>query len=118
MTRLRGANGIKRIALIYLANGKSIEYKYLAILLANAYSTEIVQQSKARRKEDFLIAFSPIIADATVIAYKGSNSDVQDKIRRVVEVWRARQIFDEAIQSNVEKKIDGKTHSLSLRILS
>lgn len=87
MTRLKGASGVKRVALIYLAN-------------------EIVQQSKARRKEDFLIAFSPIIAEATALAYKGSSSDVQEKIRRVVEVWRARQVFDEAIQSAVERRID------------
>jgi len=70
-------------------------------------STEIVQQSKARKKEDFLIAFSPIIAEATAIAYRGSSPDIQEKIRRVVEVWRARQIFDEAIQSAVENRIDG-----------
>lgn len=87
MTKLKGASGTKRIALLYLAN-------------------EIVQQSKARRKEDFLIAFSPVIAEATAIAYKGSSADIQEKIRRVVEVWRARQIFDEAIQSSVERRVD------------
>lgn len=87
MTKLKGASGTKRIALLYLVN-------------------EIVQQSKARRKEDFLIAFSPVIAEATAIAYKGSNSDVQEKIRRVVEVWRARQVFDEAIQSSIERRVD------------
>jgi len=71
-------------------------------------SAEIVQQSKARKKEDFLIAFSPIIAEATAIAYKGSSPDIQEKIRRVVEVWRARNIFDESIQSAVERRVDGE----------
>lgn len=74
------------------------------IYLAN----EVAQQSKARRKDDFLIAFSPIIAEATAIAYKGATNEVQQKIRRVVEVWRQRQIFEHTIQEAVEARIDGK----------
>ena len=48
-----------------------------------------------------------IIADATATAYKGSTQDVQLKIRRVVEVWRQRGIFETAIQDAVERRIDG-----------
>ncbi len=70
---------------------------------------EVAQQSKARRKDDFLIAFSPVIAEATATAYKGATSEVQTKLRRVVEVWRARQIFEQPIQEAIEARIDGYT---------
>lgn len=88
---------------------------------------EVAQQSKARRKEDFLIAFSPVcgrdkskkdiqkltrnkqvIAEATAVAYKGASNDIQQKLRRVVEVWRQRGVFEVPIQEAVEARIDGK----------
>jgi len=69
--------------------------------------TEITQTSKMRKKEEFLRAFEPILADATQIAYKGSPADTQNKIRRVVEVWRQRNIFNPAVQQEVEKKLGG-----------
>jgi regulator of Ty1 transposition protein 103 len=80
-------NAAKRLNLIYLAN-------------------EVVQQSRARSKQDFLLAFEPLIADATAAAYKGSSQDIQGKIRRVVEVWRQRGIFDNRIQEQVEKRLE------------
>jgi regulator of Ty1 transposition protein 103 len=61
-----------------------------------------------RKKEEFLRAFEPILSTATEAAYKGSPSDVQNKIRRVVEVWRQRHIFSEPVQNDVEKKLKGK----------
>lgn len=76
----------KRLNLIYLAN-------------------EVVQQSRARSKQDFLLAFEPLIADATALAYKGSSQDMQGKLRRVVEVWRQRNIFDMRIQEQLENRL-------------
>jgi regulator of Ty1 transposition protein 103 len=69
--------------------------------------TEITQTSKMRKKEEFLRAFEPILAEATESAYKGSPADVQNKIRRVVEVWKQRNIFNPAVQQQVEKRING-----------
>lgn len=86
LERMRETTVNKRLTLIYLAN-------------------EVVQQSKARRKDDFLVAFSPVIAEATSTAYKGATNDVQDKIRRTVEVWSQRRIFDKPIQEAVEARI-------------
>ena len=68
---------------------------------------EVAQQSKARRKDDFLVAFSPVIAEATACAYRGATNEVQQKLRRVVEVWRARQIFELPIQDAIETRLDG-----------
>lgn len=76
-------------------------------LLMTVAVVEVAQQSKARRKDDFLIAFSPVIAEATATAYKGATNDVQQKLRRVVEVWRQRQIFEGSIQEAIEARIDG-----------
>ncbi|KAB8289840.1 hypothetical protein EYC80_010472 [Monilinia laxa] len=87
LQKLKDSGSNKRLNLVYLAN-------------------EVAQQSKARRKDDFLIAFSPVIAEATATAYKGATSDVQNKLKRVVEVWRQRQIFEAPIQDAVEARIE------------
>ncbi|RAH75260.1 CTD-interacting domain-containing protein [Aspergillus aculeatinus CBS 121060] len=87
LQKLRESPAPKRLNLIYLAN-------------------EVVQQSRARRKEDFLLAFSPIIAEATATAYKGASNDIQQKLRRVIEVWRARAIFEPSIQDVIEARVD------------
>ncbi|CZR69951.1 probable RTT103 Regulator of Ty1 Transposition [Phialocephala subalpina] len=98
LQRLKDSGSNKRLNLIYLAN-------------------EVAQQSKARKKDDFLIAFSPIIAEATATAYKGATNEVQQKLRRVVEVWRQRQIFEIPIQDAIEARIDelDKTRSSGKR---
>ncbi|TAQ90930.1 hypothetical protein B7494_g749 [Chlorociboria aeruginascens] len=100
LQRLKDSGSNKRLNLIYLAN-------------------EVAQQSKARRKDDFLIAFSPVIAEATATAYKGATNEVQQKLRRVVEVWRQRQIFELPIQEAIEGRIDelDKSRSSNKRTL-
>ncbi|EFX01489.1 ABC multidrug transporter mdr2 [Grosmannia clavigera kw1407] len=84
--RLKDSPSPKRLNLVYLAN-------------------EVTQQSKARHKEDFVVAFSPVIAEAIASAYKGAPSEVQNKLRRVVDVWRERNIFEVPIQTAVETRI-------------
>lgn len=75
---------------------------------------EIAQTSKMRKKDEFLRAYEPIIADATTVAYKGSPHDIQNKIRRVVEVWRQRQIFNQAVQQSIEKSMNDLDSSRSV----
>ncbi|TKA64684.1 hypothetical protein B0A49_06424 [Cryomyces minteri] len=87
LQRLKDSGAAKRLNLIYLAN-------------------EVVQQSKARKKDDFSTAFSPLMADATAIAYKGATHEVQQKIRRVIEVWRQRAIFEMPVQEAIEARVD------------
>ena len=48
-----------------------------------------------------------MIAEAAATAYKGATNEVQQKLRRVVEVWRQRQIFEQPIQLAIEARIDG-----------
>ncbi|KAF3760188.1 DUF618-domain-containing protein [Cryphonectria parasitica EP155] len=85
--KLKESPSTRRLNLIYLSN-------------------EVVQQSKARHKNDFPLAFSPIVAEAVAVAYKGATPDVQNKVRRVVEVWRDRSVFESAIQGAIEARID------------
>ncbi|KAK0739671.1 RNA polymerase II-binding domain-containing protein [Apiosordaria backusii] len=73
--KLKDLPSPKRLNMIYLAN-------------------EVTQQSKARHKDDFINAFAPVIAEATASAYRGASPDVQNKLRRVVDVWRDRSVFD------------------------
>ncbi|KAF2725258.1 DUF618-domain-containing protein [Polychaeton citri CBS 116435] len=86
LQRLQDSPVPKRLNLIYLAN-------------------EVVQQSRARGKSDFMLAFEPLVADATAAAYKHASQEVQGKIKRVVEVWRQRNIFDARIMEATEGRI-------------
>ncbi|KAJ6781226.1 hypothetical protein PWT90_08758 [Aphanocladium album] len=87
MQRLKDSSATRRLSLIYLAN-------------------EVAQQSRIRRKEDFIIAFSPIIAEATALAYKGAPTEIHGKLRRVIDVWKDRNIFEAPIQNAIESRLD------------
>ncbi|KAL2759262.1 hypothetical protein ACRALDRAFT_2033869 [Sodiomyces alcalophilus JCM 7366] len=86
LQRLRDSSSTKRLSLVYLAN-------------------EVTQQSKARHRQDFVIAFSPVIAEALAVAYKGAPPDIQTKLRRVVDVWADRSIFDPVTQGAIEARL-------------
>ena len=105
MQRLKESTPSKRLVLIYLANGTT---QALHIGISRlTQPLEIAQTSKIRKKDEFLRAFDPIIAESTAAAYKGSPPEIQNKLRRVVEVWRQRQIFQIPIQTQIEQAIDG-----------
>ncbi|KHO00919.1 DUF618 domain protein [Metarhizium album ARSEF 1941] len=87
MQRLKDSSSTKRLSLVYLAN-------------------EVVQQSRIRHKEDFVIAFSPVVAEASSIAYKGAPAEIQAKLRRVIDVWKDRSIFEAPIQKAIESRLD------------
>lgn len=87
MQRLKDSPASKRLSLVYLAN-------------------EVAQQSRIRHKEDFIISFSPVVAEATAIAYKGAPSEVQVRIRRVVDVWKDRSIFEKPIQDAIDARLN------------
>ncbi|KAI1133913.1 DUF618-domain-containing protein [Hypoxylon sp. FL0543] len=86
LQRLKDSTSHKRLTLIYLAN-------------------EVAQQTKARHRDDFIVAYSPIIAEAVATAYKGAPADTQGRIQRVVDVWRDRDIFEKPILDAIEARI-------------
>jgi regulator of Ty1 transposition protein 103 len=113
MQRVKEAPAKQKLCLIYLANG--MRCFRTAMRDPTNTAPEIVQQSKIRKKEEFVKAYDPIIVEATIAAYKGSSSDVQQKIRRVVEVWRQRNVFRPQIQDQIEAAIDDLDRSRSTR---
>lgn len=102
MFHRRHAVQTARLWLHTLQESPSASRRLNLLYLAN----EVVQQSRARGKLDFKVAFEPLIADATALAYKNANQDIQGKVRRVIEVWRQRNIFDPPTQQGIEKKLD------------
>ncbi|KAF4451910.1 hypothetical protein F53441_5229 [Fusarium austroafricanum] len=86
MQRLKDSSSTKRLSLIYLAN-------------------EVAQQSKIRHKDDFIIAFAPVIAEAVSVAYKGAPAELQAKLKRVIDVWRDRSIFEAPIQAAIDARV-------------
>jgi regulator of Ty1 transposition protein 103 len=87
LTRLRDSPPARRLNYIYLVN-------------------DIVQNARARKRSEFPDAFSPLMAEAVQTAYRSSPPEIQQKIRRVVEVWRTRSVFEVPIQEAIEARID------------
>ncbi|KAF8533316.1 RNA polymerase II-binding domain-containing protein [Trichophaea hybrida] len=85
--RLKESSPHRKLMLIYLAN-------------------EIVQQSKARNRPEFGNAFAVFIVEGSESAYRGCPPDIQNRIRRVVQVWRERNIFKPDTQAEIEQKFD------------
>jgi regulator of Ty1 transposition protein 103 len=80
-------------------------------VVSNIRHEELAQQSKIRQKMDFIEAFAPVMAEGISVAYKGAPSEIQGKIKRVVDVWRDRKVFEDAIQDAVDSRIAGVSGS-------
>ncbi|EXJ64153.1 hypothetical protein A1O7_00489 [Cladophialophora yegresii CBS 114405] len=87
LTRLRDAPPPKRLNFIYLVN-------------------DIVQNARARKRSEFPDAFSPLMPEAIQTAYRSSPPEIQTKIRRVVEVWRTRNVFEVPILDAIDARMD------------
>jgi len=74
MQCLQEASSPRKLNLMYLAN-------------------EVAQQSKARKRDDFINAFNPVIVAAMETVFRQGSNELQGKVRRVVDVWRQRQVF-------------------------
>lgn len=85
LTRLRDSPPPKRLNFIYLVN-------------------DIVQNARARKRAEFPDAFAPLMAEAIQTAYRSSPPEIQSKIRRVVEVWRLRNVFEIPILEAIEAR--------------
>ncbi|KAI1607891.1 RNA polymerase II-binding domain-containing protein [Exophiala viscosa] len=87
LTRLRDSPPAKRLNFIYLVN-------------------DIVQNARARKRSEFPDAFAPLLPEAIQTAYRSSPPEIQSKIRRVVEVWRTRNVFEAPILQAIEARVD------------
>jgi regulator of Ty1 transposition protein 103 len=76
----------KKIPLIYLAN-------------------EVVQQSRARRKDEFITAFATVLPNSLEQVYTEATVDSKNKIKRVVQVWGQRQVFPKDVLEDIDSRI-------------
>lgn len=88
LDKVKTSNSTKRLNLIYLAN-------------------EIMQQAKVRNKPEFIHCFGTKVAEAASLAYKGGSQDVQQKVRRVIEIWRERRVLDSNTLKDTEATLNG-----------
>lgn len=86
---LKKAPANKKLALVYLCN-------------------EVVQHSRAKKREEFLTAFAAVVPDALGSAYKSAANEVRARIKRTVDVWRQRNIFTEGVLYKIESQFNGK----------
>jgi hypothetical protein len=54
-----------------------------------------------------------IIANATAISYQGASQDIQQKLRKMVEVWNKREVFTQPTLKDIESKLDGMSQRRS-----
>ena len=43
------------------------------------------------------------------IAYRGTTPDVQNKLKRVANVWRERAVFELPVLGEIEQKLEGNS---------
>lgn len=89
---LGNAPANKKLGLIYLAN-------------------EIVQQSRAKKKTEFLRAFETVLPSSIESTYRVVPSEVKARIKRVVDVWKQRQIFPPEVLQEIENRIANSSNS-------
>ena len=87
LTRLREVPPPKRLNFIYLVN-------------------DIVQNSRARKRSEFPDAFAPLMPEAVQTAYRSSTAETQQKIRRVLDVWKLRTTFDLSIIQAIDTRLE------------
>lgn len=87
LTRLRDSPPPKRLNYIYLVN-------------------DIVQNARVKKRAEFPDAFAPLMPEACQTAYRSSTPEIQAKIRRVVEVWKQRNVFEAPIIQAIESRLD------------
>ncbi|SCV05570.1 LANO_0H10396g1_1 [Lachancea nothofagi CBS 11611] len=75
--------------------------KLLAIYLAN----DVIQQAKHKRVGDFGTAFGAIMPEVLGEVYPGLNKEMRKKVRRVVDIWKQRQVFSDKVIKDVYPKL-------------
>lgn len=76
----------KKLSLVYLVN-------------------EVVQQSRARKREEFTGAFASVVPDALADTYKQVPKDVKERIKRVIDVWKQRMVFPPETLEVIDNKV-------------
>ncbi|PKY55196.1 DUF618-domain-containing protein [Rhizophagus irregularis] len=84
---LRKASSARKVSFIYLCND--------------------VCQNSRRKGPEFIREFRKVLPDAVEHAYRHATADVQNKIRRVVNIWEEREVFDRDFLNELRKRFAG-----------
>lgn len=80
-------NSKKRLSLMYLAN-------------------DVVQQARHKRKPDFITEFSRILPSVLQAIFKDLDSNIQQKVERLLGVWDQRKIFGTSEVNMMRKAVN------------
>ncbi|SCV03366.1 LAME_0H09846g1_1 [Lachancea meyersii CBS 8951] len=75
--------------------------KLLAIYLAN----DVVQQAKHKRMAEVGAAFGDIMPGALSRVYPELSLEMRQKVRRVVDIWKQRQVFSDSVLKSVYSQL-------------
>lgn len=75
--------------------------RLLAVYLVN----HVVQQGKSQGIKQFQDSFSKILLQTLPIVYSQFPSDLQGKLKRVINIWKQRKVFDKSYLGQIESKL-------------
>ncbi|KAK5773947.1 Rtt103p PWA37_003070 [Arxiozyma heterogenica] len=75
--------------------------RLLAVYLVN----HVVQQGKSQGIKQFQESFSKILLQTLPIVYSQFPSDLQGKLKRVINIWKQRKVFDKSYLGQIESKL-------------
>lgn len=84
-------------------NKSPVQKKLAVIYLAN----DVVQQSRAKRKTEFIDAFNKLLPRALSQAYSEVPEPTKKKISKIVNIWRERKIFPHPVELHTGETING-----------
>ncbi|CAI2166707.1 13449_t:CDS:2 [Funneliformis geosporum] len=84
---LRKASSARKVSFIYLCND--------------------VCQNSRRKGPEFVREFRKVLPDAIEHTYRHATADVQNKIRRVVNIWEEREVFDKDFLDELRRNFLG-----------
>lgn len=89
----------------YTASEAPVKAKLALVYLAN----EVVQQCRARRKDEFVQAFASVLPETIEEVYGSVDKAVKDRINRVVKVWAERSVLPQEVQQDIEARLGSET---------
>ena len=81
----------------------SAKRKLLFIYLCN----DVCQNSR-RKGPEFIEAFRNVVPEAIEHAFRRATSDMQTRIRRVINVWEERQVFEKELIYEIKGRLSCK----------
>lgn len=75
--------------------------RLLAVYLVN----HVVQQGKSQGIKQFQDSFSKVLLQTLPIVYSQFPNDLQGKLKRVINIWKQRKVFDKSYLERIESKL-------------